>query len=73
MKLVLRSKGIQKIQETSAWQEDYMLTAFEYGIIDQKYTDYNTQASRGWIFQIATATLEQEEEIIEKGGIVSDE
>ncbi len=73
MKLVLRSKWIQKIQDTSAWQEDYMLTAFEHGIIDEKYTDYNTQATRGWIFQIATATLDQEEEIIEKGGIVSDE
>ncbi len=73
MKLVLKSKGIQKTQTTSNWQEDYMMTAYEYGIIDEKYYNYNDNASRGWIFQIATATIEKEEEIIEKGGIISDE
>lgn len=67
MKLVLKSKGIQKIQETDNWQEDYMMTAYEYGIIGEKYYNYNDNASRGWIFQIATATIKNEEEIMEKG------
>lgn len=75
MKLILKAKWVEKIQETDAWQEDYMLTAYEYGIIDRKYYDYNQNASRGWIFQIATATLEQETEIKVKQSqrIISDE
>jgi len=66
MKLVLKAKGIEKIQETDLWQEDYMMTAYEYGIIDEKYTNYNDTASRGWIFQIATASIKKEEEIKQK-------
>lgn len=73
MKLVQKAKGIQKVQETDNWQEDYMMTAYQYGIIEEKYYNYNDDATRGWIFQIATATMEKEEEIIEKGGIISDE
>jgi hypothetical protein len=75
MKLVLKAKWIVKTQETSNWQEDYMLTAFEYGIIDEKYYTYDANATRGWIFQIATATIEKEEEIkeIQKDKLMSDE
>jgi hypothetical protein len=73
MKLVLKAKGIQKIQTTTNWQEDYMMTAYKYGIIDKKYYNYDDAATRGWIFEIATATIQKEEEIMEKGGIISDE
>ena len=77
MKLVLKAKGIKKTQKTDNWQEDYMMTAYEYGVISEKYTNYNDNATRGWIFQIATATIEQEEEIKikmeEKEKLMSDE
>ena len=73
MKLVLKAKWVQKIEETDAWQSDYMETAYFYGIIDDKYTDFNANAFRGWIFTIATATIEKEDEIFEKGWIISDE
>ncbi len=63
MKLVLKAKWIEKTQSTENWQEDYMMTAYEYGIIDEKYSDYNADATRGWIFQITTAVIEQEVEI----------
>lgn len=66
MKLVQKAKGVEKTQQTSNWQEDYMITAYEFGIIDKKYYNYNDDASRGWIFQIATTTIEKEEEIQEK-------
>lgn len=66
MKLVLKAKGIEKVKETTDWQSDYMETAHFYGIIDEKYTDFNADASRGWIFVIATATIQKEEEIKEK-------
>lgn len=77
MKLVLKAKGIEKTQETENWQEDYMMTAYEYGIITSKYSNYNENATRGWLFQIATATIEKEEEIKikieEKEKLMSDE
>ncbi len=75
MKLVLKAQWIEKTQVTSAWQEDYMMTAFEYGIIDEKYYNYNDNASRGWLFQIATSTIEKEEEIKikQKDNLISDE
>lgn len=73
MKLVLKAKGIQKIQTTDNWQNDYMETAYFYGIIDKKYYNYDDSATRGWIFQIATSTIEKQDEIYEKWGIMSDE
>ena len=74
MKLVLKAKWIEKIQNTDAWQEDYMLTAYHYGIIDEKYFNYNAAATRWWIFQIATATIEKEVEIKTKQhNLMSDE
>ncbi len=74
MKLVLKAKWIEKVQTTSAWQEDYMMTAYQYGIISEKYYNFDEPASRGWIFQIATATLEQEIEIKTKqNNLMSDE
>jgi len=66
MKLVLKAKNVEKTKQTSNWQADYMETAYEYGIIDAKYYDYNADALRGWIFEITTATIEKEEEIKEK-------
>ena len=75
MKLVLKAKWIEKTQTTSNWQEDYMMTAYEYGIIDETYYTYDSNATRGWIFQIATATIEKEEEIkeIQEEKLMSDE
>ncbi len=61
MKLVLQAKGIEKIANTAIWQEDYMETAYHYGIIQEKYYDYNALASRGWIFEIATASIKRQE------------
>lgn len=66
MKLVLKAKSINKSQKTDNWQEDYMETAFKYGIIETKYSDYNADAKRWWIFTIATATIVKEEEIKKK-------
>lgn len=62
-KLVLKVKNIEKIQVTDNWQEDYMKTLTYYGLIADEYTDYDTPATRGWIFQIVTATLKKEPEI----------
>ncbi len=63
MKLVLKSKSISKFVDSGNWQQDYMSTAFQYGIITTKYFDYDALATRWWIFQIATATIKKEEVI----------
>lgn len=75
MKLILKVQWIDKVQVTANWQEDYMMTAYNFNIIDEKYTDYNADATRGWIFVIATYTIENEEEITVKQNdmIISDE
>ncbi len=76
VKLILKVKGVEKTQVTTEWQEDYMVTAFEKGIIEEKYSDYNANATRGWIFKIATAVVKQDREMKMKNGefdIYSDE
>ncbi len=76
-KLITKVKWVEKVVETDNWQNDYMLTLYEYWIIKNKYTDYNADAKRWWIFQIATSTIKKEEEIkkiqVEKKKTMSDE
>ena len=62
MKLILKAKWIEKTRVTKNWQEDYMITAYEKGIIEKKYTDFNSSALRGWIFATATSVVKKEEE-----------
>jgi len=62
IKLILKAKWIKKTRITKNWQEDYMITAFEKGIIEKKYTDFNANALRGWIFATATSVVKKEEE-----------
>ncbi|NUJ97894.1 S-layer homology domain-containing protein [Candidatus Gracilibacteria bacterium] len=58
LKLVFKARGIQKLYNTSHWQEDYMKTAFDLGLITAQYSDYNTNAFRGWIFIVIAKTYE---------------
>ncbi|MDQ7023505.1 MAG: S-layer homology domain-containing protein [Candidatus Gracilibacteria bacterium] len=60
MKLILKAKNIKKTRITTNWQEDYMITAYEKGIIEEKYTDFNASALRGWIFATATSVVKKE-------------
>lgn len=62
MKLILKAKWIKKTRITQKWQEDYMITAYEKGIIEKKYTDFNSPALRWWIFATATSVVKKEEE-----------
>ncbi|NVP17366.1 S-layer homology domain-containing protein [Candidatus Gracilibacteria bacterium] len=55
-----------------SWQEQIVDYAFSKGVIKSKFTDYNTYATRGWVFMIADTTIKKDEEIkikekIEKG------
>ena len=57
MKLILKVRNIERIQKTSDWRDDDMETAFQKWIIDLEYSDYDSTATRGWIFE-ALATEE---------------
>ena len=74
IKLILKAKWIKKTRITKNWQEDYMITAFEKGIIEKKYTDFNANALRGWIFATATSVVKKEEKKkVQKIKKISDE
>jgi hypothetical protein len=60
LKLIFKARGIQKIYNTSNWQEDYMKTAYDLKLIEQQYTDYNTNALRGGIFSVIYKTYNQQ-------------
>jgi hypothetical protein len=74
IKLILKAKWVEKTRITQNWQEDYMITAFEKEIIEEKYSDFNASALRGWIFATATSVVKKEEaEKIKKIKKMSDE
>ncbi len=52
LKLIFKAKGIEKTYNTGNWQEDYMKSALDNGLIQSSF-DYNAPARRGWIFQVA--------------------
>jgi len=75
MKLILKAKWIEKTRVTNNWQEDYMITAYETWIIEEKYYDFNEPSKRWWIFATATTVVKKEEEKkrIEEEKTLSDE
>ncbi|MFK7780531.1 MAG: S-layer homology domain-containing protein [Candidatus Gracilibacteria bacterium] len=57
------------------WQYQVVTFAANMGVVDN-FTDYNTDATRGWIFQVADVTIKKDEEIkrqIKETGVYSDE
>lgn len=50
---------------TISWQKQYVDFAVEHEIIEE-FTDYNTVASRGWVFVVAAHTIETKQEEDEK-------
>ncbi|MCH2188659.1 S-layer homology domain-containing protein [Candidatus Gracilibacteria bacterium] len=50
---------------SKSWQEQIVDFAVEKGVVE-KFSDYNTDASRGWVFEVANTTIEIQEEEEEK-------
>ena len=57
IKLILKAKSVEKTQNTSNWQSDYMETAYKHWIIDKKFYDYNSIVTRSWIFYAIANTF----------------
>lgn len=51
MKLILKARDIARVQKTSDWRTDDMQTAYQKWIISSDYSDYDTSATRWWIFE----------------------
>ncbi len=52
LKLIFQARNIEKRYSTLYWQEDYISSAYYLWYIDEKFKDYNSFASRTWIFQV---------------------
>jgi hypothetical protein len=56
------------------WQEQVVLYAADKWVLEN-FTDYNTDATRWWVFKIADTTIKKDEEIkyLKSKGLYSDE
>lgn len=68
LKMLIKAIGYDfEYDSTSSvsWQKQYVDFAVSHDIIEE-FTDYNTLASRGWVFVVAAHTIETKEEEDEK-------
>ncbi|MDD2907408.1 MAG: S-layer homology domain-containing protein [Candidatus Gracilibacteria bacterium] len=64
--MLIRSIGFDYSYDpknTKSWQEQIVDYAFAKGVIKEKFSDYDTFATRGWVFMIADTTIKKDEEI----------
>lgn len=64
LKMLIKAIGYDYEYDANSsvsWQEQYVDFAVEHDIIEE-FTDYNTLASRGWVFVVAAHTIEVKEE-----------
>nr|MDD3719799.1 S-layer homology domain-containing protein [Candidatus Gracilibacteria bacterium] len=57
MKLLFKARNLEKKYNTGIWQEDYMNSAFNYGLTDETAKDYNSDAVRGWLFVVISRSF----------------
>gem|GEM_PF-560348 len=57
LKLIFISKRMERKYNTSSWQSDYINSAFDLGLIKEKYSQYTTEATRGWIFTVTSRSF----------------
>ena len=52
LKLILQARDIGRRFESESWQRDYASTALYLWLTDTRVSEYNTPATRWWIFQV---------------------
>lgn len=52
MKLIAQARGLAKVQTTTDWQADWMMTGYKNSLVMAKYMDHASKATRGWIFSL---------------------
>ena len=65
LKMIMKAKNIER-EENSDWKLWYVNTAYNEGILENKFTNYDSAAIRGWIFVIVQdAITSSDEEMID--------
>jgi hypothetical protein len=55
LKMMLEAAGYEDIfSDVNMWQSQTVAFAVENGVIASSFSDYNTMATRGWIFRVAS-------------------
>lgn len=57
LKMVMKGTNIAK-DTTDDWREWYVTAAVKYGLLEQSFSDYDTLATRWWIFVMAQHAIE---------------
>jgi hypothetical protein len=57
LKMIMNATGVAKGSNAS-WQAAYVEWAVSAGVLDASFSDYNTAATRGWIFQAASEAVD---------------
>ncbi len=57
LKMVMKGTWIEKGQADD-WREWYVTAAVSYGLLEEGFTDYDTKATRAWIFIMAQHAIE---------------
>ncbi len=57
LKMIMKGANIEKIQ-TSDWREWYVMSAMRWWLLEESFVDYDTPATRWWIFTIAQNAIQ---------------
>ncbi len=61
LKMVMKGTGVEK-DETDDWREWYVTAAVKFGLLEGSFSDYDTLATRWWIFIMAQHAIEYGED-----------
>jgi len=65
LKMIMKAKDIDR-EENNDWKLGYVNTAYNEGILESRFTNYDTAALRGWIFiTVQDAILANDEQMLE--------
>jgi len=57
LKMIIKARWIKK-EETEDWRKWYVLAWVKVGLLEEKFSDYDTKARRWWIFVIGQNAIE---------------
>ena len=57
LKMIIKARGIKK-EETKDWREWYVNAWVKAGILEKSFSDYDTKATRWWIFVLWQNAIE---------------
>ncbi len=62
LKMIMKARNVEKDSTISNWQEAYVKSALKAWLIEKEFSDYDSLATRWWIFQIAQNAIQYSED-----------